>query len=84
MAGCLETTWWIWGSRRGTPTSCALHSTTTRVPRSATSGALLEVDLVITVDTMLSHPAAALGRPVWTLLAFAPDLRWMLGRNDTP
>ena len=44
----------------------------------------MEVDLVITVDTMLAHLAGALGRPVWTLLAFAPDMRWMLDRSDTP
>ena len=50
----------------------------------ATADALMEVDLVITVDTMLAHLAGALGRPVWTLLAFAPDWRWMLGRSDTP
>ncbi len=28
---------------------------------------------VVTVDTMLTHLASALARPVWTLLAFAPD-----------
>ena len=50
----------------------------------ATADALMEVDLVITVDTMLAHLAGALGRPVWTLLAFAPDMRWMLERSDTP
>ena len=50
----------------------------------ATADALMEVDLVITVDTMLAHLAGALGRRVWTLLAFAPDWRWMLGRADTP
>ena len=50
----------------------------------ATADALMEVDLVITVDTMLVHLAGALGRRVWTLLAFAPDWRWMLDRADTP
>ncbi len=50
----------------------------------ATADALMEVDLVITVDTMLAHLAGALGRPVWTLLTFAPDMRWMLGSADTP
>ena len=54
------------------------------VPFDATADALLEVDLVITVDTAMAHLAGALGRPVWTLLAFAPDWRWMLGRVDTP
>ena len=42
------------------------------------------MNLVITVDTALAHLAGALGRPVWTLLSFAPDWRWMLDRADTP
>ena len=50
----------------------------------ATADALMEVDLAITVDTMLAHLAGALGQPVWNLLAFAPDMRWMLDRADTP
>ena len=50
----------------------------------ATADAIMEVDLTITVDTMIAHLAGALGRPVWTLLAFAPDWRWLLGRADTP
>ena len=53
-------------------------------PFEATADALTEVDLVITVDTMMAHLAGALGRPVWTLLAFAHDWRWILGRTDTP
>jgi hypothetical protein len=31
-----------------------------------------------------SHLAAALGRPVWMLLPFVPDWRWLLDRDDTP
>ncbi|MCY4030384.1 MAG: tetratricopeptide repeat-containing glycosyltransferase family protein [Acidobacteria bacterium] len=54
------------------------------VPFEATADALMEIDLVITVDTAMAHLAGAVGRPVWTLLAFAPDWRWMLERNDTP
>lgn len=42
------------------------------------------LDLVITVDTMIAHLAGALGRPVWTLLCFAADWRWMLDRDDSP
>ena len=53
-------------------------------PFEATADALAEVDLVITVDTAMAHLAGALGRPVWTLLSFAPDWRWMLDRIDTP
>jgi hypothetical protein len=26
----------------------------------------------------------AIGKPVWTLLPFAPDWRWLLKRNDSP
>jgi Flp pilus assembly protein TadD len=42
------------------------------------------LDLVVTVDNSTAHLAAALGRPVWTLLPFAPDWRWMLDRETTP
>jgi hypothetical protein len=49
------------------------------------TAALLEaLDLVVTVDTSVAHLAGALGRPVWMLLPFAPDWRWMLERADTP
>jgi hypothetical protein len=41
-----------------------------------TAALITNLDLVITVDTMVAHLAGALGRPVWTLLAFAPDWRW--------
>jgi len=47
--------------------------------------AILEsVDLVISVDTSLGHLAGAMGRPVWLMLPFAPDWRWLLHRTDTP
>jgi tetratricopeptide (TPR) repeat protein len=41
-------------------------------------------DLVITVDTAIAHLAGALGRPVWVLLPFSPDFRWLLNREDSP
>jgi hypothetical protein len=47
--------------------------------------ALLEcLDLVVTVDTSVGHLAAAMGKPVWILLATSPDWRWLLNRSDTP
>lgn len=48
------------------------------------AGALAAVDLLITVDTGLAHLAGALARPVWTLISWIPDWRWMLARSDTP
>ena len=41
-------------------------------------------DLVITVDTGLLHISANLNLPVWGLLAYKPDWRWQLEREDTP
>jgi ADP-heptose:LPS heptosyltransferase len=42
------------------------------------------MDLVITVDTSVAHLAGALGRPVFILLAFNPDWRWLFDRTDSP
>jgi len=49
-----------------------------------TAAMMLAMDLVITVDTMAAHLAGSLGRPTWTLLPFAADWRWMVGRSDSP
>ncbi len=49
-----------------------------------TAAILMNLDLVITVDTAVAHLAGALGRPVWLLLPFFPDWRWMLEGDNTP
>ena len=49
-----------------------------------TAFAISQLDLVIAVDTSVAHLAGALGRPAWVLLPFAPDWRWLLGRQDSP
>ena len=51
----------------------------------AETAALVSVlDLVITVDTSVAHLAGALGCPVWILLSYVPDWRWLLERDDSP
>lgn len=42
------------------------------------------VDLVISIDTSVAHLAGAMGRPLWLLLPFNPDWRWLLEREDSP
>ncbi len=49
-----------------------------------TAGLIDALDLVISVDTAVAHLAGALAKPVWILLPFTPDWRWMLGREDSP
>jgi tetratricopeptide (TPR) repeat protein len=42
------------------------------------------LDLIISIDTAAAQLAGALGRPVWVLLKFVPDWRWMLDGPSTP
>jgi hypothetical protein len=49
-----------------------------------TAAAIAGLDLVIAVDTAIVHLAGAMAKPVWTLLPFCPDWRWLLNRSDSP
>jgi hypothetical protein len=51
---------------------------------SDTAAFIEHLDFIITVDTAVAHLAGAMGKPVWTLLPFVPDWRWMLDREDSP
>ena len=51
---------------------------------SDTAALLMQLDLLISVDTSVVHLAAALGKPVWALIAASSDWRWLEGREDTP
>ena len=42
------------------------------------------MDLIIAIDSPVAHLAAAVGRPVWTLLPFDANWRWLHRREDSP
>lgn len=49
-----------------------------------TAAICMLLDTLISVDSSPVHLAGALGCPVWVMLPFMPDWRWLLGRDDTP
>ncbi len=53
-------------------------------PFMDTAAIMKHLDLVITSDTAIAHLAGGLGVPVWLATAYAPDWRWMTGREDSP
>ncbi|WP_287524171.1 tetratricopeptide repeat protein [Okeania sp. SIO2C2] len=49
-----------------------------------TAAAIKQLDLIITIDTVIAHLAGALGKPVWVVLNFDSDWRWLIDREDSP
>ena len=49
-----------------------------------TAAAIKQLDLVITIDTVIAHLAGALGKPVWVMLNFDSDWGWLTDREDSP
>ena len=49
-----------------------------------TAQCLVELDLVVTVDTVTAHLAGAMGRPVWLLLPVRGEWRWALQDDTSP
>lgn len=79
--------------QKGTPSSQAKHPpkgfnlidyTEDIRDFSDTAALINNIDLVISADTAVAHLAGALGKPVWVLLPFIPDWRWLLEREDSP
>jgi len=67
------------------PQGMTLHDFTTDLHDFEDTAALVvNLDLVISVDTAVAHLAGALGKPVWLLNRFDTDWRWLLNRDDSP
>ena len=66
------------------PPGLRLTALAPKATRFEDAPAIANLDLVISVDAAAAHLAGALARPVWTLLPFAPDWRWLLDREDSP
>jgi ADP-heptose:LPS heptosyltransferase len=67
------------------PAGMTVIDLSSRLDNLETTAAIIShLDLVIAVDTVVVHLAGAMAKPVWTLLPFSPDWRWMLNRADTP
>jgi len=49
-----------------------------------TAAAIANLDLVICVDTSVAHLAGAMGKPVWVVLPYAPDFRWLASGETSP
>ena len=49
-----------------------------------TAEAIRALDLIITVDTATAHLAGSLGQPVWLMLPYINDWRWLSNREDSP
>jgi tetratricopeptide (TPR) repeat protein len=49
-----------------------------------TAAVITALDAVIAVDSAVAHLAGALGKPLFLLLPFAADFRWLRERRDSP
>jgi hypothetical protein len=67
------------------PGDLTVHDGSSRDRDLAETAALLStLDLVITTDTCIAHLAGAMAKPVWILLPYLADWRWMQRTETTP
>lgn len=62
-----------------------VHAFAAEIADFADTAALVQqTSLVISADTSVAHLAGALGHPLWLLLPYAADWRWLRDRADSP
>ena len=66
---------------RATPEGPPISDVLSTEAIAVTAAVIANLDLVITVDTMVAHLA---GAPTWLLLHDTADWRWLLDREDSP
>ena len=49
-----------------------------------TAAVMQNMDLIISVDTAIAHLAGAMAKPVWLLLPWATDWRWLEHKTTSP
>ena len=76
---------WVSLQKDVRPEDAAIRDVSGLISDFGDTAALIDLmDLVITVDTSVAHLAGALGKPVWILLPFNADWRWLRDREDSP
>ncbi|WP_063750590.1 tetratricopeptide repeat protein [Paraburkholderia bannensis] len=66
-------------------TGATLHDFTDELRDFGDTAALImNLDIVIAVDTSVAHLAGALGKPVWVLVPANGEWRWLEKRADSP
>jgi hypothetical protein len=51
---------------------------------SDTAALIENMDLVISADTAVAHLTGALGLPLWVMIPWLSDHRWLMERSDSP
>jgi hypothetical protein len=67
------------------PEGMELIDLTAMIGDFADTAALVEhLDLIVSVDTAVVHLAGAMTKPVWVMIQYTPDFRWLLNGETTP
>lgn len=83
---CFE--WW---NLQGGSASAEVSHPSVRFTSNLSDGGLIDLaatmvnlDLILTIDSLAAHLAGALGVPTWLMLKYQADWRWMHERGDSP